>query len=156
MWVPLHTDKKQPDEIGTLIILPCRWGSWGQRSCWGLYCLCHPMEASALGSHLVPGASFTKSLSCSEPAAEWWGIRYEHGHLRGAQRRSCSRLSPCILCILVCMLVICLIRMSHVTVFIWVCLEEEDEALLPQWGFLRDVQVLKTLVVRYMIDGLKH
>lgn len=39
--------------------------------------------------------------------------------------------------------------------FLWVCLGE-DEAVLPQWGFLRDVQVPTTLVVSYVIEGLKN
>lgn len=51
--------------------------------------------------------------------------------------------------------VTCLVRVSHVSDFTRVCLEEENEAVLPQWGFLRDVQVPKTLAVRSAADGLK-
>lgn len=40
--------------------------------------------------------------------------------------------------------------------FTEVCLGDENEAAVPQWGFLRDVQVPRTLAVRSVVDGLQN
>lgn len=113
MWVPFHTNRNQPNGTRTLII-PCadgeveareiarsycyEWQSWGL-TC--VVCLCHPKEVGALGSHLDPADSFlhwvTKllwacvvGLMTLSSQICCWVVRCQ------AQKRPCSRLSPCV------------------------------------------------------------